>query len=185
MRPLYVSKVKPGEEWYDTLIHTRTLGEKDLSLALELGTELGVDLPLAALAIGARGPLPLLRLPADAVAVSPARRSGMRLERDGTTLQVLEEGETFGYTSLITRKVTLDALEMQFYRALLREEALSGRVGAGGQRHRYARSCGDTSSATPQDLVALHAAIASRNSFASSGRPSRWGRLSAPDIATC
>ena len=30
--------------------HTRGLGEKDLQLALDLGTELGVDLPFAALA---------------------------------------------------------------------------------------------------------------------------------------
>jgi CBS domain-containing protein len=32
----------------------------------------------------------------------------VRLERDGQILQVLEEGETFGYTSLITGKATLD-----------------------------------------------------------------------------
>jgi CBS domain-containing protein len=34
----------------------------------------------------------------------------VRLERDGQALQVLEEGETFGYTSLITRQATLDVL---------------------------------------------------------------------------
>jgi CBS domain-containing protein len=36
------------------------------------------------------------------------RRGAVRLERDGQTLQVLEEGETFGYTSLITRAATID-----------------------------------------------------------------------------
>jgi CBS domain-containing protein len=36
------------------------------------------------------------------------RKGSVRLERDGQTLQVLEEGETFGYTSLITGKATLD-----------------------------------------------------------------------------
>jgi CBS domain-containing protein len=36
------------------------------------------------------------------------RTGSVRLDRDGQTLQVLEEGETFGYTSLITRKATLD-----------------------------------------------------------------------------
>jgi CBS domain-containing protein len=36
------------------------------------------------------------------------RKGLVRLERDGQTLQVLEEGETFGYTSLITGKATLD-----------------------------------------------------------------------------
>ena len=38
------------------------------------------------------------------------RKGVVRLERDGQTVQVLEEGETFGYTSLLTRKATLDVL---------------------------------------------------------------------------
>jgi CBS domain-containing protein len=36
------------------------------------------------------------------------RRGAVRLEREGQTLQVLEEGEMFGYTSLITRTATID-----------------------------------------------------------------------------
>jgi CBS domain-containing protein len=36
------------------------------------------------------------------------RKGSVRLEREGQTLQVLEEGEIFGYTSLITGKATLD-----------------------------------------------------------------------------
>jgi CBS domain-containing protein len=36
------------------------------------------------------------------------RKGSVRLEREGQTLQVLEEGETFGYTSLITGRATLD-----------------------------------------------------------------------------
>ena len=36
---------------HDVFVHTRGLGEKDLRLALALGTELGVDLPIAALAL--------------------------------------------------------------------------------------------------------------------------------------
>ena len=36
----------PGDDWYDVLCHTRNLGEKDLTLALELADELSVDLPL-------------------------------------------------------------------------------------------------------------------------------------------
>ncbi len=39
--------LQPGDDWYDVLSHTRDLGEKDLTFALELATELGVDLPLA------------------------------------------------------------------------------------------------------------------------------------------
>ncbi len=38
------------------------------------------------------------------------RAGSVRLEREGQTVQVLEEGETFGYTSLITRQATLDAV---------------------------------------------------------------------------
>jgi len=38
------------------------------------------------------------------------RKGAVRLERGGQSLQVLEEGETFGYTSLITREATLDAI---------------------------------------------------------------------------
>jgi CBS domain-containing protein len=38
------------------------------------------------------------------------RKGAVRLERAGQTLQVIEEGETFGYTSLITGKATLDGV---------------------------------------------------------------------------
>ncbi len=38
------------------------------------------------------------------------RKGSVRLERHGQTLQVLEEGETFGYTSLISRKATIDVV---------------------------------------------------------------------------
>ena len=43
----------PGDEWYETLIHVRTLGEKDLSLALELAEDVGLDLPLGTVALEA------------------------------------------------------------------------------------------------------------------------------------
>lgn len=42
--------------------------------------------------------------------LSVIRRGTVRLEREGQTVQVLEEGETFGYTSLITHEATLDAV---------------------------------------------------------------------------
>jgi len=41
----------PGHWLHDTFVHTRGLGEKDLSLALALGDSLGVDLPLARIAL--------------------------------------------------------------------------------------------------------------------------------------
>jgi 3-hydroxyisobutyrate dehydrogenase-like beta-hydroxyacid dehydrogenase len=41
----------PGDDWFDVLSHTRDLGEKDLTLALELAEDLGVDLPLGRVAL--------------------------------------------------------------------------------------------------------------------------------------
>jgi 3-hydroxyisobutyrate dehydrogenase-like beta-hydroxyacid dehydrogenase len=43
--------LEPGHWLYDTFTHTRTLGEKDLALALGLGDLLDVDLPLARIAL--------------------------------------------------------------------------------------------------------------------------------------
>lgn len=36
-----------GDDWFDVLSHTRDLGEKDLTMALELADDLGLTLPLA------------------------------------------------------------------------------------------------------------------------------------------
>lgn len=41
-----------GDPLREILQNVRALGEKDLCLALELGAELGVDLPMARLALG-------------------------------------------------------------------------------------------------------------------------------------
>ena len=43
--------IEPGHWLYDTFVHTRELGEKDLSLALALGDSLDVELPLARIAL--------------------------------------------------------------------------------------------------------------------------------------
>ncbi len=43
--------LQPVDDWYDVLSHTRDLGEKDLTFALELADDLGLDLPLARLAL--------------------------------------------------------------------------------------------------------------------------------------
>lgn len=45
-------ELEPGHWLHDTFTHTRALGEKDLSLALALGDAVGVDLPLAQIALG-------------------------------------------------------------------------------------------------------------------------------------
>ena len=44
-------EIEPGHWLYDTFTHTRALGEKDLNLALELGESVGVELPLAQIAV--------------------------------------------------------------------------------------------------------------------------------------
>lgn len=43
--------LEPGDPLYDIFSHTRELGEKDLTLALELADAYGLDLPLARLAL--------------------------------------------------------------------------------------------------------------------------------------
>jgi CBS domain-containing protein len=75
------------------------------------------------------------------------RKGSVRLERDGQTLQVLEEGECFGYTSLLTGKATLDVvveeelaayrLPRDVFRRLLREPRFAGHFALGiGERLR-------------------------------------------------
>ena len=46
-----VARVEPGDPLYDTMAHVRALGEKDLSLAIELAKQLGVDTPMAEIAL--------------------------------------------------------------------------------------------------------------------------------------
>ncbi|MFQ6327178.1 NAD(P)-dependent oxidoreductase [Nocardia sp. CWNU-33] len=48
--------IEPGDFWLPILGHVRDLGEKDLTLALELGARLGIELPLAELALDRLGP---------------------------------------------------------------------------------------------------------------------------------
>ena len=84
----------------------------------------------------------------------PARRLCAFLTPSGSDLIVLAED--------VRRHIPLDTLEMQYYRALLNNHNLAGHLEAPGTPYRYGRSCGDTTAAISQDLVSLHAAIASR-----------------------
>jgi 3-hydroxyisobutyrate dehydrogenase len=43
--------IDPDDFWYGVFTHVRNLGEKDLALALQLGAELGIDLPLGHIAL--------------------------------------------------------------------------------------------------------------------------------------
>ncbi|MEZ5318330.1 MAG: Mov34/MPN/PAD-1 family protein [Vicinamibacterales bacterium] len=60
------------------------------------------------------------------------------------------------------REIRLDALEMQYYRAVLRDARLRDHLRAPDGRMRYGTSCRDVSARLPQAQVALHAAIAAR-----------------------
>ena len=85
---------------------------------------------------------------------SPARRVSLFLNPSGTAGVILREDAG--------RKSPLDWLEMVYYRALLHEPSLSDHLRRPEGRLRYGRSCRDLSSAIPQELVALHAAIGAR-----------------------
>ncbi|MBF6333898.1 NAD(P)-dependent oxidoreductase [Nocardia transvalensis] len=50
------SPVPPDDFWSPIFTHVRDLGEKDLSLALALGARLGIELPLARMALDRLGP---------------------------------------------------------------------------------------------------------------------------------
>ncbi len=75
------------------------------------------------------------------------RKGAVRLERDGQTLQLLEEGEIFGFTSLITGRATLDVLveedllayrlPREVFQALLAHAPFAGHFATGlGERLR-------------------------------------------------
>jgi len=79
------------------------------------------------------------------------RKGAVRLERDGQTLQLVEQGETFGYTSLITGQANLDVqveedlvayrLPAAEFRRLLDVPQFSSHFAAGlGERLRSALS---------------------------------------------
>lgn len=85
---------------------------------------------------------------------SNARRISLFLTPTGNDLVMLAEDEN--------RSFMLDALEMQYYRAILSNDLLEGHLDLSDERYRYAQSCRDVTSRLPQYLVALHASIATR-----------------------
>jgi hypothetical protein len=82
---------------------------------------------------------------------SAARRVSIFLNPRGTDLVCLAEDRA--------RSITLDCLEMQHYRAVIRDERLAGHLEANTSRTRYARSCRDVSFALPTHMVSIHAGI--------------------------
>jgi len=91
---------------------------------------------------------------------SDARRMSLFLTPSGRALVLLVEDKG--------RTIPLDALEMQYYRAVANNNKLEKHFLTTGHRSRYGQSCRDITSTLPQNLVALHAAIgaeAIRNSI--------------------
>lgn len=82
---------------------------------------------------------------------SPARRVSLFMAPSGQDLVLLCEDRY--------RSVQLDALEMQYYRAILHDTRLQGHLERSKGRHRYGQSCADITASLPHSLVALHAAI--------------------------
>ena len=83
-----------------------------------------------------------------------ARRISIFLNPSGTSVVILAEDKK--------RSMTLDSLEMQYYRYLINEPSLENHLLKNPKQIRYATSCRDVSSSIPQDFVALQAAICSR-----------------------
>lgn len=82
---------------------------------------------------------------------SPAKRISLFLNPCGSDLVCLAEDHK--------RTITLDCLEMQYYRAVLGDERLCGHLEANPGRVRYARSCRDVSFTLPTQVVSLLAGI--------------------------
>lgn len=83
-----------------------------------------------------------------------ARRVSLFLNPTGTDLTMLAEDGA--------RAMPLDALEMQYYRALVHHPGMQGALQPGVAKVRYGRSCRDVSVRLPQALVGLHAGIATQ-----------------------
>jgi hypothetical protein len=83
-----------------------------------------------------------------------ARRISVFLNPTGADLVILAEDAN--------RDCPLDALEMQYYRALIHNNELQGHFDPTKDRQRYGQSCRDVTNRISQESMSLHAAIASR-----------------------
>lgn len=85
---------------------------------------------------------------------STARRISLFLSPSGNDLVLIAEDRQ--------RETTVDALEMQYYRAVLNDRCLSGHLDTPPGRFRYAQSCRDITNRLPQHMVGLHASHGGR-----------------------
>jgi hypothetical protein len=108
-----------------------------------------------------------------------ARRISLFLSPSGDDLVLLAEDEP--------RSSSIDALEMQYYRAILTDSRLADHLQRShDERYRYAQSCRDVTSKIPQYMVARHASqgaqAVSRTLRTSQAVISIW-RTTADDVA--
>lgn len=85
---------------------------------------------------------------------SEARRVSLFLSPSGKDAVLLAEDAS--------RSIPLDCLEMQYYRALIRNEKYVEHLVSSEGMTRYAGSCRDLSSRIPQDLISVHAGFGAR-----------------------
>lgn len=60
------------------------------------------------------------------------------------------------------RSLRLDLIEMEYYRALIRDDRLAGHLITAGPKYRYTNACRDVSVRMPHDAVVMHSSLASR-----------------------
>jgi hypothetical protein len=120
--------------------------------------------------------VPVARHLASEVA-SQARRTSLFLNPQGTDLVCLWEDSK--------RAVSLDCLEMQYYRAIVRDQRLSNHLELNNSRTRYARSCRDVSFSLPTHLVGIHAGIGAQAVRSAKATDSAGIRVWRADPLTC
>lgn len=97
--------------------------------------------------------------------VSAARHIALDIESDGKRISFFLSptgNDSVMITEDNSREYKLDELEMQYYRAILNNEALNQHLQPVEGKRRYGRSCRDITATLSQEMTALHAAIGSR-----------------------
>ncbi len=85
---------------------------------------------------------------------SSARRISLFFTPSGNDSVLLAEDST--------REISLDHVELQYYRLLVHEKELEGHLTVPGVQLRYGNSCRDINTSLSQELAALHSAIGAR-----------------------
>lgn len=138
---MFFEDEEPSTAIRENVLHPKDASEK-VSNAIaesELVLDFSASVPVARhLAADARG----------------GRRASVFLNPRGSDLVVLCEDAL--------RSTRLDALEAQYYRAVIRNSVLQEHLKANENRRRYSRSCRDVSFTLPTHLVGLHSAIAAQ-----------------------